>query len=263
MDNIEGYILFVFEGKKTEQEIFNNLCQHYSKIELNETIVSVYETDIYHLYRTLEDDEDIDLFTLLRSKEKNQENLSGIEEEQVSEIYLFFDYDGHAPKANDTQITAMLQQFGDETTNGKLYLSYPMVEAIRHLPIEINFQDTTVPCKEGNCEKSSYQEATGYENYKTLSKNTCISRFRIAFYKYNKQHWRVILDQHCKKLNHLMADRFELPEIQEPFTQTEIFDQQREKHIIPNEQVTVLSAFPIFLADYYGYSKLPELIGDI
>ena len=55
--------------------------------------------------------------------------------EDFSEGYLFFDYDGHQKNLSKYDekdaLEQMLMSFDNETENGKLYISYPMVEALR------------------------------------------------------------------------------------------------------------------------------------
>jgi hypothetical protein len=47
-----------------------------------------------------------------------------------------------------------------------------------------------------------------------------------------------------------MNEEFEIPtSIHE---QSSIFNQQKTKHITPSNKVAVLSAFPIFITDYFG-----------
>lgn len=61
--------------------------------------------------------------------------MKNIKIEQISQIFLFFDYDGHAckHKFGDDQIEKLIQTFDNETLFGKIYISYPMVEAIKDL----------------------------------------------------------------------------------------------------------------------------------
>jgi len=142
----ESYILMVFEGAKTEPQILRNLQSHFS---LDKKIVkTIYETAIYSLYEEFfindEFDEDLDLFTIIKEKIQSSggDKLNNISREQVSEIYLFFDYDGHATNADLKKLQEILQLFNNETEYGKLYVSYPMVEAIKHLKSGIDFKDT-------------------------------------------------------------------------------------------------------------------------
>ena len=82
------------------------------------------------------DDFDTDIIEVLReSNKKIREQLEGLSRDDFSEVFLFFDYDVHQTnlgKADDGDvINQMLESFDNETENGKLYISYPMVEALR------------------------------------------------------------------------------------------------------------------------------------
>lgn len=239
-----NYILLIFEGEKTEKTIFESLKNYYLNETENTIVFGVYCTDIYNLYDKVNKDPDLDLFFLLKEKEKNQEQLSAISRNNVSEIFLFFDYDGHAPTASDDKLKMLLEHFDEETENGKLYISYPMVEALKHLHNNVDFKDVVVNGKNNIKYKNIVhcQAAPCYKNITTLSQS----------------HWNKILSEHCKKLNHLMNDTFQLPT--KITSQIDIFTMQKIKHISDNSEVAVLSAFPIFIADYYGYSSLPSLI---
>ena len=65
------HILFVFEGEKTESQIFKNLLLHFFNEEDKFIVKSAYKTDIYQLYQEViekGDPDDIEVFTLLRKK---------------------------------------------------------------------------------------------------------------------------------------------------------------------------------------------------
>ena len=64
------HILFVFEGEKTENQIANNLLSFFIKEEDKVVVKSAYKTDIYWLYNQIIEDDDLDIFHLL--KEKNE-----------------------------------------------------------------------------------------------------------------------------------------------------------------------------------------------
>lgn len=91
------------------------------------------------LWKQIQKDEyETDLIELIREYNKDAaEKLKGYSRDDFSEIYLFFDYDGHNCNlsATDPDGTAvlgeMLETFDNETELGKLYINYPMVEAIR------------------------------------------------------------------------------------------------------------------------------------
>ncbi len=190
-------------------------------------------------------DPDLDLFSLLKEKDVNAEELSDISRDSVSEIYLFFDYDGHASMASDDKIKKMLQLFNEETNAGKLYISYPMCEAFRHLSHSVPFQEITVLCKEN----------IHYKKVVAKKSDKCYQNLN----KLGKDHWNIIIGEHCKKLEYLMTGSFSFPLAL--VSQYQVFVMQEEKHIKPKNEVAVLSGFPVLIADYYGYKELLTLIG--
>ena len=235
---MSNYILFLFEGEKTEEIIFSSIRENTSYLNLESIIVSVYCTHIYQLYQKIKQDQYLDLFQLVKEMPKNQDHLSQISRDEVSQIYLFFDYDGHARNPSDDDLNTILKHFNNETESGKLYISYPMVEALRHIKSEVNFKDTTAISEKG---------------YKKISRENCDEEY-LSFKKLNQEQWNILVTLHCKKLNYLITNNFELP--QQYISQLEIFNNQLSKHIQPNNTVSVLSAFPVFLIDFYGCKNL-------
>lgn len=59
-------------------------------------------------------------------------------------------------------------------------------------------------------------------------------------------------------MNFVTNDIFSFPLTN--ITQEEIFNRQLEKYIQVDSTVAVLSAFPIFLFDYYGYKYMKGLL---
>jgi len=232
----------VFEGEKTEKIIFDNLKKYFLHENPNTIVYGFHCGEIYSLYHKLEKDEDLKLFSLLKEKlqTKNPE-LSSIQPSQVSEIYMFFDYDSHASGAEIDKLKAMINLFDNETENGKLYISYPMVEAIKHLKTDVDFKDTV---------------AISQKEYKKIVLENCDNSYKLLR-DLSHNDWSVIISENCKKLGFIMTDNFEF--LNSFVEQIEILQKQEEKYII-NNHVAVLSAFPIFLVDYYGYEKIREMI---
>lgn len=238
-----NHILFVFEGEVTERQILEGIKRHHLNELENTVVFGCYCTDIYNLFSKIEKDEDLDLFTLIKEHAKNS-HLAELKRDQVSEIFLFFDYDGHAPAASDTKIDAMLQFFDEETERGKLYISYPMTESLKHLNAPIEFKDLAVQCKVNIKYKSiaHAQHLPGSSDFTSIK--TVV--------------WKRILRDHCSKMNYIVHGKFELPS--EYIDQEEIFSAQRSKYINKSSTISVLSAFPVFICDYYGCSKLAEFV---
>ena len=83
--------LFVFEGEKAEPNYFKSLIKAFFSGEESYILVC-FQNDIYELYKTLEKDEDLDPFEVIRELNpaaKTQESLAGLRRDQISQIYLF------------------------------------------------------------------------------------------------------------------------------------------------------------------------------
>ena len=130
--------LFVVEGAKREMDIFDNFASVFfnDKSEVV-TISAPADMNIYMLYDILkQDDFETDIVEVLKERvPKARKILKNYTRNSFAEIYLFFDFDAHAnnlhKKSNIDVLKEMLEVFNNETELGKLYISYPMVEAIR------------------------------------------------------------------------------------------------------------------------------------
>ena len=241
----KNYILIVFEGERTEEIIFNSLTEHFLQDKTNRIIYSFHCGEIYSLYNKLQKPETESLFFILKETlQMKNPVLKDIIEEYVESIYMFFDYDNHAPTADDDKLQNMIEFFDDEFENGKLFISYPMVESIKHLKVGIDFKEIT---------------AISEKAYKQIARNNCndyLKQFgELKENKLLKENWDYIINEHCKKANFIVNDSFEFPN--NIIEQIEIFESQKEKYIDSNK-VAVLSAFPLFLLDYHGVNKLKD-----
>jgi hypothetical protein len=235
-------ILFIFEGPKTENSITNNLTKFF--VNENTVITCAYCTTVYKMYTEISEDEYLDTFNLVKDIEANKETLKDYKRSDFAQIYMFFDYDGHATNACDKKLNDLLEFFNEETEKGKLYISYPMVEALKHIENFDTFKDLKVACGD-------------FENYKKIVSDNCIESFK-HFHLYDLNAWKMIIDTHLKKMNKVVNNSYEFPD--EIIDQLTIFNKQIEKHINIDKTVAVLSSFPIFLHDYYGNEDLKKRI---
>lgn len=226
-------ILFVFEGKK-EKSIAGSFKEYFS--DSYRIVECAYCTTIYSLYRKISDDGDLSLFGILKEIVGN-EHLRRYKSKQFAEIYLFFDYDGHSSNADDNKLKDAIQYFNEETDYGKLYISFPMVEALKHYDYDDEkFKNLRVSCKENI-------------SYKKIVNRECNEAF-IDFNRYENNIWVILIKLHIKKMNFIVNDNFSIPNSLIP--QIEIFQSQLKKYINVDCSVSVLSAFPMFLFDYFG-----------
>lgn len=268
-------ILFVFEGKSTEDKIVECLEKHI----LNDSVIikCAYTSDVYQLYREIEKDEDLDIFYLIKERDKDNPIFEKYNGSDFSEIYLFFDYDGQADlasvqdkdgfavKTGDSKMKDMLSFFNNETDKGKLYISYPMVEAIRHIIKSYDdFKDLKVKCKGKNCQyKETCKEQITCEKEPHYKVKVSSDSLLLGDYsKYALDTWKNIIETHLCKMNYIVNDTYTFPQKIE--SQHKIFTKQLEKYINHKcPMVGVLSAFPIFIFDYYGCEKTTKILTPI
>lgn len=139
----------------------------------------------------------------------------------------------------DNILLKMLKLFDNELDKGKLFVSYPMVEALRHLKEDVDFKEII---------------AKSEAKYKKISKE-CDEYF-LHFNDYIEETWNTLIDQHSSKANFIVNDKFEFP--QNIIKQLDILLKQKEKYDYQNKEVGVVSAFPLFLVDYYGIKRFKE-----
>lgn len=241
-------ILFVFEGAKTEV-LIKNALQKYFK-EIGDNIVFSYGNNIYNLYKDAKQN-GLDITRMIAEKKTD------FKPNKISETYLFFDYDFHnnstsLDESNEC-IKEMLDFFNDETQNGKLYISYPMVEAIRYtktLP-DSNFHEYTI--KRDEC-KNFKHLASRFSSYDSMD-YLCSRKYSKACWK----NWKLIIKQNIFKANYICRDSNDMPISKADICQRNIFEAQIKKYVI-NSSVAILAAFPLFIYDYYNQSMLSEIL---
>jgi hypothetical protein len=234
--------LFVSEGKKPEQDMLNRVVKSYNLSK--EIIFTTFGTDIYNLYEDLKD-EKLSLLEVLREKPANEEILEGYVRKNFSNIFLFFDYDPHVKKASDDKIKELISFFDNETENGKLFISYPMVEATKY------YKKSLDSCWANCCVNKS--DVTFFKD--TVAQSSSFNNPIIR-----KSDWDYIFIRTIEKANCIVNDSFSKPDYDSflEINQNCIFENQLEK-FIANQKVAVLSGIPLFVIDYLG-KELYEIL---
>lgn len=239
------YKAFIVEGEAREPLIIDNISKVFFAHGNFKIITLPAGQNIYMLWKKLkEDDFDTDIIEVLREEHKELEKqLAGLSRDDFSEVYLFFDYDGHqknlGENANDENVLdQMLLSFDNETENGKLYISYPMVEALRDF-------ETGVCGNKGNC----FVMLEDLGNYKFLSaKHSIYPQFNA----YSFEIWKDVIEVFSMRLSCLVnqVGTISYDRYIETINPLEIL--KLEEKEIQKNRVFVLSAFPEFLLDYFG-----------
>lgn len=240
----KDYRAFIVEGESREPSIIVNISEVFFAHKNFKIITLPAGQNIYKFWKKLkEDDFDTDIIEVLREENKElEEQLVGLSRNDFSEVSLFFDYDGHQNNLGvsdgDSVIEQMLKSFDNETENGKLYISYPMVEALRDFEPEV--------C---GCGEKCYVMVSDIESYKKWSaENSKYPQFK----KYDFEIWKAVMDVFVMRLLCLMnrTTFLNYKQYEDDINPYEIFKLQ--KQAIDKSKVFVLSAFPEFLLDYLG-----------
>lgn len=256
-------VLLIFEGIKTEHSICNSLRKHFIDKPSQTTIQTSYGFDIYRLFKQLEQDDGLTLLGIIQeeldarqtqNKLLSEDDLTILrleDSDTISDIYLFFDYDPHNRSASDDKIQTMLNRFESSTDEGKLFISYPMLESLRHIknPQE---QNTLYPIN-----KVALLKYKGFSAHKDN-----IDLLFQDWGRYDLSIWSTIIVTHLKRASVLVNDEFTMPD--SLIEQVDIFESQQSKHL-PNHQVAVICAFPLMLHEYYAnnlWDKLAPLSSD-
>ena len=238
------YKVFIVEGEAREPQIIDNISKVFF-YRLNFKIITLPAGEnIYMLWKKLkEDDFDTDIIEVLREdSDEISKQLAGLSRDDFSEVYLFFDYDAQQTnlgKEDDTDVVAqMLESFDNETENGKLYISYPMVEALRDY-------------KPDDCgdRTACFVATTAMREYKNASAARSVNP---QFSKYDFVIWKDIIDVYAMRVSCLFgsAATLEYEYYSEKVNPYEVYACEAKK--TNEEGVFVLSAFPEFLIDYFG-----------
>ena len=238
------YKAFIVEGEAREPLIIDNISKVFFAHANMKIITLPAGKNIYMLWKKLKEDNfDTDIIEVLREEHKElKKQLEGLSRDDFSEVYLFFDYDGHQNNLGESDdrdaLEQMLISFDNETENGKLYISYPMVEALRDFEAE--------RCgRKDNC----FVRMEEVENYKFLSAERSIYP---QFKTYNFEIWRKVIEVFSMRISCLMnqTEIISYEQYMESINPLELFYLE-EKEILEN-RVFILSAFPEFLLDYFG-----------
>lgn len=250
-------VLFVLEGEQPEGNIVARLQKAFPEelADLSSDLVKiVFSSNIYSLYGKLKDDDGfLDVVEILKELHKEDKELQGLDRESVSQVFLFFDLDIHGLaqpiEQSCEQLCELVKFFNNETENGKLFLSYPMVEVVN-----ICDQSNGLMSEDRKLFKICDCEGDGFKHFvndlnrdsETICRANC------------RENWLIVCKANYEKAQWLM----ELP------TGTLSLEQMQQPTILQHQQVLIknegvvatLSAFPFFLLEYLGAGKIAGMI---
>lgn len=260
-------IALIYEGVQAEEDLISNMQSVYlSEFYEVETFQLPAEGNIYMVWKQLVDDEfQTNVIDVL--KEMSRQAKSRLEEENLkasdfAEIYLFFDYDGHAARFNEKTVheanelckrigmeeiknkwdllERMLCVFNNETEEGKLYVSYPMIESIKEIRKKTaDYQKLYIPLESAADYKHSFSGKSDYGNYKTLTKEM----WDTACYASVKQASLIVWKKEKCSYEQFINE----------ITQLDIYHAQKLFYINMSGEklLAILNSVPLFLIEYF------------
>lgn len=253
-------VLFVFEGRKPEVGLFAEVDSLLLNIG-KEKIVSIFHTNFYKLYDEIKKDEDVHTLNLLKEWlwKQDDHTLDGYDTDDVTEIYLFFDYDLHAATSYlkltedeaNRHVSEMLGFFDDEYDHGRLFISYPMIESYLYTKAMPDKNFCCYTYRTANLVHFK-SDANNFSDY-TLNQFTCAANAL--------DNWRKAIVQNVTKANFLCTDKQEMPVSKDVVSQIQIFDAEVNKYVVPNGEVSILCALPLFVHYYLKPELFQQRIG--
>lgn len=263
-------ILFIFEGTKREPRLFKTL-EHLFFPENCEHIICSYGNNIYNLYKQMSEtefDEDIVAILMGKYRSESMSPFASIEKRSdISEVYLFFDYDIHNQNSTkslnlcdlNNQLCKMLDFFTDETEHGKLYINYPMIESIRYtkeLP-DSNYCSYKIPIKDCNRFKELSDEFSFYKDldfisFRTQRRTNTLKIPSETQVKIIKVNWQHLVKQNSEKAYSMVKENLLSCQRGCIYSQKSIFEAQLLGFVNNDDSISILNAMPLFLEDYFG-----------
>lgn len=250
-------ILFITEGKKPDRKLVKSVCdfqRDFFSQKIDYEIV-IFSTNIYSLYKKLKENQYEQTVELACEMSDGEFEYTS---EDFTLIYLFFDLDAQHYKEDKkdkdvekiyneiyNKIEEMLNLFDNATENGKLFLSYPMVEASNYFH-ERFINDDSINL----ISYSVFSELHFKDACKIFIKENGPFQIRM---KDKNQIWLSLTLYTTYILFYLKINSF----IQDGIIDSkDIFLKQYNDFILPLERVLLLSAFPQYLLDFYGVERL-------
>lgn len=245
----ERNLLFIVEGEADEPTFIRRLFRVCYAQQSYRTYT--YKTNLHTLAKRLEDDypdfdgDETDICLILRSYESS-DTKRAILSEKYTDVFLIFDFEPQHDPPHFETIRRMLNYFQDSTSQGKLFINYPMMQSYKHfsaLPDPL-FYDTKATITDWG----HYKQIVG-----SVSAYTDTTHYTYPIFVSLTAH-------HMKKANYILTGLYSLPSLDEycSWNLTDIFEKQL---VYKNRDsfVYVLNTCIFVLADYQPTSFFRQL----
>lgn len=246
MTNKKKRIAFIYEGVKAEENLLSNMVKNFFDSKADVSILNCpADGNIYMLWTRLKNDDfETNVIDVLKEMSTvARERLRDLKASDFSEIYLFFDYDGHHNNIkkeylNRDILQEMLQTFNNETELGKLYISYPMIESIKEIDIiKREYKHLYLALDDMAAYKQSVFSKSDFSNYNDL----------------DEKHWLIACNASRRRASLLV--RYKNACTYDCFIhnlgQEELYFYQKRNYINNGRFLCILNSVPLFLLEYF------------
>ncbi len=133
----------------------------------------------------------------------------------------------------------MLKTFNNETELGKLYVSYPMIEAIKEIDVKtMDYKRLYLTLNEISAYKQSLFLQSDFTDYSTL----------------DKEHWFIACNASQKRASLLaqFKEQCSYNYFIHNLDQEKLYAFQKQNYIKNGCLLCILNSLPLFLLEYYG-----------
>lgn len=264
-------ILLIFEGINEEPKIMATIKELFFPNE--EQLHCSYGQDTASLYADIKKHQETefdepDVFEIVKESlhRRNDHSLDVYKSYQFDSIYLIFDYDPQNDlglEEVNNRIAKVIKFFSEPMDKGQMYVSYPMIEALYcedSFPDEtfINAIATMDDCHDFKKWCRKYKAGSNKElvlfktrkdndgNYFIVDKDNTPERKAQLRYA-----WINLIKENVKKANFICNDTISSDVEVHAITQEKVFANELEKYVLPKGEISILSAFALFLYDYF------------
>ena len=249
MSNLKK-VLVIAEGENDKSVIKRLFRAYQENIE-----VVAFKTDVYQLFDMYEEQkiqyEDIDLQQTLLSERVNlTPDERRILQDRYVDVFLVFDFDPHASRANIRKLRKLLAHFRDSSDMGKLYINYPMMKSYQHIAdYKLNAGQFDIHFFQSCFTSEDLTKKTNQVRYKVRAKQEGFARKKLT-----KTEWDLLINHHLYKIEKIVGSLRDVDFSQKKFMellikQGELFQKKGTGYILNTSMTIIPELYPNLWTD--------------
>ena len=139
-------------------------------------------------------------------------------------------------------------KLGDD--NGKLYINYPMVESLKYTKEMPDSEYNSYVSSRQTCVNHLFKAEAETFAYPAAKAYRFIDLGRTPKDEVLRN-WEELKAQNVSKANYIISGQYRLPDVKEDILQLRVFEAQKDKYVLRNDEVAILNSFPLFLYEFF------------